>query len=199
LIGLIEGDNLVNIKILSAYEFSEFKEKGDALYDLGKYSEALKCYNKALEINPYFSLAWYNKGLTLYELGEYSEAIDCFERSYEYESNYDFYLAMDTKRIAEYMLNNPDAKKIDLKSIVIWYNKGTTLVDLGKYSEALKYLDRVLEIFPNFATAWNNKGVALEELGNLSKAIECYDRVLEINPNDALARNNKRTAQSKLR
>jgi tetratricopeptide (TPR) repeat protein len=38
-----------------------FNIKGNILYNLGKYKEAIECYNKAIEIEPLFVKAWYNK------------------------------------------------------------------------------------------------------------------------------------------
>lgn len=35
--------------------------KGNALSNLGKYEEAIKCYDKSLEINPNYALAQTNK------------------------------------------------------------------------------------------------------------------------------------------
>ena len=37
--------------------------KGVALHKLNKSDEAIKAYDKAIEINPQNSDAWYNKGL----------------------------------------------------------------------------------------------------------------------------------------
>ena len=38
-----------------------FNTKGNILYKLGKYKDAIECYNKAIEIEPLFVRAWYNK------------------------------------------------------------------------------------------------------------------------------------------
>jgi tetratricopeptide (TPR) repeat protein len=38
-----------------------FNIKGNILYKLGKYKEAIECYNRAIEIEPLFVRAWYNK------------------------------------------------------------------------------------------------------------------------------------------
>jgi tetratricopeptide (TPR) repeat protein len=38
-----------------------FNIKGNILYKLGRYEEAIECYNKAIEIEPLFVKAWYNK------------------------------------------------------------------------------------------------------------------------------------------
>ncbi|MEK7369290.1 MAG: tetratricopeptide repeat protein, partial [Planctomycetota bacterium] len=57
--------------------------KGAALGRLGKDSEALDCYNKALEIDPKNAIAWFGKGMTLGLLGEKDEAGQCFKRAKE--------------------------------------------------------------------------------------------------------------------
>ncbi len=39
--------------------------KGNALYKLGRYEEAINCYSRAIEIEPLFIKAWYNKKLAV--------------------------------------------------------------------------------------------------------------------------------------
>jgi tetratricopeptide (TPR) repeat protein len=39
--------------------------KGNDLEKSGQYEEAIKNYNKVLEVTPDYSAAWYSKGLTL--------------------------------------------------------------------------------------------------------------------------------------
>jgi len=51
---------------------------------------------------------------------------------------------------------------------------------LGKYDEAIKFFDKVLEINPNFSEAWYGKAIALEKLGKIPEAIECYNRALDL-------------------
>ena len=43
---------------------------------MGRYEEAIGCYDKALEINPNYAGTWYNKGVALDELGRYKEAVE---------------------------------------------------------------------------------------------------------------------------
>ena len=35
------------------------------LYKLKRYDEAIECYNRAIEISPFFPKSWYNKKLAL--------------------------------------------------------------------------------------------------------------------------------------
>jgi tetratricopeptide (TPR) repeat protein len=39
--------------------------RGNALSNLGKYEEAIKCYDKSLEINPNYALAQTNKEILI--------------------------------------------------------------------------------------------------------------------------------------
>jgi tetratricopeptide (TPR) repeat protein len=58
-----------------------WNNKGLALYNLGKHEEAIKWYDKALEIEPNDDKAWYNKGLALDKLTKYEDARKCFDKA----------------------------------------------------------------------------------------------------------------------
>jgi len=64
-----------------------------------------------------------------------------------------------------------------------WNFKGEAMVNIGKYEAAIAYLDKALEINPEFDYAWNNKGNALRGLDRYKDAITCFDKALEINSN----------------
>ena len=51
--------------------------------ELGRQTQAIDCYNKALEIDPKDSTAWNNKGAALMELGRQTQAIDCYNKALE--------------------------------------------------------------------------------------------------------------------
>ena len=57
--------------------------KGNALNNLNKYDEAIKAYDKAIEINPQNSMAWYNKGNVFTNLNKYDEAIKAYDKAIE--------------------------------------------------------------------------------------------------------------------
>ena len=45
------------------HENDKWVNKGFNLYSLGHVDEAIKCYDKALEINPQHANSWYHKAL----------------------------------------------------------------------------------------------------------------------------------------
>ena len=48
--------------------------KENALNKLNKFGEAIKTYDKAIEINSQYSKAWINKGIALTKLNKFDEA-----------------------------------------------------------------------------------------------------------------------------
>jgi tetratricopeptide (TPR) repeat protein len=61
---------------------------GTALDNLGKYEEAIQCYDRVLEIDGKYVEAWYNKGTALDNLGKYEEAIQCYDKALEIDNKY---------------------------------------------------------------------------------------------------------------
>lgn len=144
-----------------------WNNKGVSLDELGRYEEALACYDRALALNEREAIAWSNKGVTLKKLGRVEEAIACYDQAIE------LYPAW----------------------AVIWSNKGLALGEgVGKWGKALECYDRALELDPHRAEFWYNKGLALKVLGFLQEAIVHYDRALELNPRYVEAWCNKGSA-----
>ena len=113
-----------------------WEDKGYALRKLGRYEEAIRCYDRALEIDPRDAVAWYNKGIALDNLRRYEEAIRCYDKALE----------------------------INPKYANAWNNKGVTLGKLGRYEEAIRCFDKAIEIDPEHEGAKNGKKIAGEKL-----------------------------------
>jgi tetratricopeptide (TPR) repeat protein len=56
-----------------------WRDEGSAYAMIGRYTEALKCYDKALAINATDSMTWYYMGGALMEMGEQDRAKAAFE------------------------------------------------------------------------------------------------------------------------
>jgi len=52
----------------------------------------------------------------------------------------------------------------------------------GKYTDALPYFDRAIEIDPAMAAAWHDRGVALRQLGRDEAALENLEKAAELAP-----------------
>ena len=77
--------------------FRTWCRKGKILANNGKYSEAINCYNRALQIRPDHADMWYEKGLALYHMNQYDDALKSFSDSLRINSkDSDAWYAMGT-------------------------------------------------------------------------------------------------------
>ncbi|KJV61330.1 TPR repeat family protein [Rickettsia amblyommatis str. Darkwater] len=83
--------------------------KAEILRKLKKYELALEAYNKAIEIDPNYSDAYFNKSKLFDELGNYEVALEAYDRALTYRHD------------------------DDLDYSDIYYNIGTILSRLQKY------------------------------------------------------------------
>lgn len=148
-----------------------WSSKGMSLSNLGRYEEAIGCFDKALAIDSGYPAAWGGKGVALDGLGRFNEAISCYDR----------------------------ALAIDPRNVIVWLNKAFPLGKLGRHEEAIACYDKALAIDSSKANAWSGKGICLKSLGQYSEAIVCYDKALAIDPRNAYAWNNKSNALKALK
>ena len=72
------------VSIAGSVPFADIQNSGsNNVSNLNKSDEAIKPFDKAIEINPQDSKAWNNKGLDLRKLGKYDEAIKAYDKAIE--------------------------------------------------------------------------------------------------------------------
>lgn len=181
----------------SCLEAWELGNKGASLNSLGRFYEAIDCFDKALAIDPMDAKTWNNKGSTLNHLGRFDEAIRCLEKATNIDQS--FAMAWNNKGVSYDGLGHFNealqcldrAIEIEPKNVAAWSNKGVSLSNLGRFNEALKCCDKALEIDPKCTTAWCSKGNRFDNLGRFDEAVSCYNKALEIDPRDVIAWYNK--------
>jgi len=60
-----------------------WNNKGFVLFKMGSYPDALTAYNRAILIEPNYTVALMNKGDVLYQMGRYNEAVDAYKQALE--------------------------------------------------------------------------------------------------------------------
>ncbi len=141
---------------------------------------AIECFNKAVDIDPSFALAWNSKGyVTIYYLENLQmtienfnrdevlkEAIECFNKAVDCFNN-------DTDEKRRY---NDDNVQIDKNASFAWYNKGYALYCLNEYEKAIECFDKAIEINHRYADAHYSKGVSLYRSAGYNEAAYDFNR-----------------------
>lgn len=171
--------------------------QGIALGNLGKYSEAIQAFDKAIEINPKYEAAWYLKGAALNKWDMYNEAIQAYNKVIEIDPRNESAwrgIGITLGNLGKYdeaVQAFDRAIDINPGNAAGWYLKGAALDRQGKYDDAIQAIDKAIEINPQDADAWNLKGMVLDDLGKSIEAIQAYDNSTQINPQNADAWYNK--------
>jgi tetratricopeptide (TPR) repeat protein len=175
----------------------QWVDKGNKLYSLKRYEEAITAYDQAIRINPNDATTYNNKGISLHGLRRYEEAITTYDQAIHLDSNNTF--AYNNKGISLHALRRYEeaittydqAIHLDSNNAFAYYNKGKSLDNLRQYKEAITAYDQAIRLDPNYASAYYNKGNSLDNLKRYEEAITAYDQAIRLNPNDAFAYYNK--------
>jgi tetratricopeptide (TPR) repeat protein/S1-C subfamily serine protease len=176
---------------------SQWLERGNQLWRLRRYPEAIQAFEAAIKQKPEFiHLAYYGKGLALGSSGKYPEAITALQQAVQ--SQPDFVPAWDNLSVVHRESNQLDKALAAINQAIQlqpnnpnWYNqKYLVLMDLKRYREAAAAINKAIELSPRTAF-YNNRGIVRNELGDKPGAIDDYNQAIKINPNLAQAYNNR--------
>ena len=84
--------------------------EGTALHGLGKFDDAISCYDRALSLDKKCAMALAYKGLSFGEQGLINDALDCFKKALDIDKDYD--MAQISKDIAEKLLQESNQDSI---------------------------------------------------------------------------------------
>jgi tetratricopeptide (TPR) repeat protein len=77
--------------MLGWYNISMSIDNDESIEEQSKFfGEALKCFDKALEIDPKYTYAWVSKGLALSNKNDYDQALKCFDKALKIDPKYTY-------------------------------------------------------------------------------------------------------------
>jgi tetratricopeptide (TPR) repeat protein len=63
-------------------------------------------------------------------------------------------------------------------------SKGQSLLEDGKFDDALGFFEQALLLNQADPDLWNHKGIVLRSMGRYEEAMECFNKSLKIDPRD---------------
>ena len=137
----------------------------------GRFDEAIRENNKALQIRPDYAKAYNNLGMVFERKGDIDKAMSYYQRT---------------------LLIMPE-------NVSAHNNLGNVFQSKGDFKQAMYHYSEAIRIRPGYAVAHYNFGHLLAKRGMLKEAIWEFTKALEINPNLVQAKTALAEAQSKMK
>jgi tetratricopeptide (TPR) repeat protein/S1-C subfamily serine protease len=172
---------------------SQWLERGNQLWRLRRYPEAIQAFEAAIKQKPKFiHLAYYGKGLALDSSEKYPEAITALQQAVQ--SQPDFVPAWDKLSVVYGKSNQLDKALAAINKAIqlqpnnpnLYNQKLFALQDLKRYREAAAAINKAIELSPR-AGFYLNRGGVRYKLGDKPGAIDDSNLAIKINPNLAEA------------
>ena len=134
---------------------NDYSERGEILYALGRPSEAIKAFDRAIEIDPEMASAWSNRAFVQIGSEDFKGAEDSINRALAIDANY----------------------------APAWAQRGLLLNQQKQYVESIAAFDRAIQLSDRDPAFWLNRGIALYNGNRKEEAIQSIRKALEIAPN----------------
>ncbi|CAD8215218.1 unnamed protein product [Paramecium octaurelia] len=191
---------------------TQYFTQANDLYLKGDYSQAIKYYNKAIDLQQIQqwdnaiglqqgnASIYFHNGNALAKLYYFELAVQNYNKALKINSENDAiymnkgYVLTKLNRFTQAIECYDEAIKINFLNDEAYYNKGKALHQVQRYLEALESYNKAIHIKPNNQHYHNSKGLTLHKLKEYHQAIESYDFALKIsidqqiltNKNDSL-------------
>ena len=143
---------------------------------VGQHDEAIRFYEKSLEINtqlrspndPYLAICYHNIGYVYFKMGEYSKAVLCHKKC----------LHIQQQSLPS---NHPHFA-------LSYYNIGSDHYNMRDYPKARSFFEKALDIqqqslplnHPHVATSYHNISKVFYKMGDYPRALSSVERCLDI-------------------
>ncbi len=178
---------------------------GNVLANLGRHEEALKAFDKAVQLNPLDADLWRNLGNALVDVERPADAILSFQHALKLNPRHwdaaskAGHLLHERERLEEALACFNLCDELQPNDFQTLHWRALVLRKLKRPEEALADNKRALALDPANADTLCNIGNALRTLGRNEEALSWFDRSLELQPNSRAILTNKAIALVDLR
>jgi tetratricopeptide (TPR) repeat protein len=186
LIGVSIAVSMYAVKSLNSASATDLYNRGNTLYNLNRFEEALTAYDRAINLRPDYAEVWQEKAKTLYELKKYSESQSAYDKAIELKPDYleawtGRGYALDKLQKSERAIDSfENALKIQPEYALAWQGRGDALLNLQRYEEAIASYEKAVQFQPNLERSWYNRGRAHQKLKQYEQAVQAYQKAVEI-------------------
>lgn len=169
------------------YDISIYFWRGEILFDLDKYNDALQDYMKVAELDPSYEKIYYCIGNTYSSLKRYNKAIEFYDKAIDTDPDFSF--NYNNRGDAKFYLNKPveyaledfkQSYKLNECNICAFVNIIKISLYNKEYEQAIKLCKEFAETKePQLVDFWMLKSIAEYRLGNLDTALKDFNNCCE--------------------
>jgi tetratricopeptide (TPR) repeat protein len=181
--------------------------RGDVLFNLKKYEEAFADFNKAIALNAKEPIFYHHRATYYYASQIPDKAIEDNNSALKYVNQDSLKYGIILNRGACYTMMRDFQKAYDDYHTVLQFdstnqaaltNIGAVLDELGRSDESIRYLKKVIELYPDFVGGYGNLAFQYMQKGKYKEALELDNKVLQLDPDEPLGYNNRGFVKYKL-
>jgi Flp pilus assembly protein TadD len=179
-------------------------EQGLALFNAGKYEQAIPYFSKAAESDPNYVQAYIYLGRSYISLGRWSEALGPLKTAYRISPaetrkeamsflsdalvgagiqsfrNGDYKTAVE--HLKEGLTLDPGSAKVKDELVKAWTAYGGKLFTQGNFGEAISAFEQALQLAPGYLDAYIGLAKSFFKNGNFDKALQAARKALSLDP-----------------
>jgi tetratricopeptide (TPR) repeat protein len=179
-------------------------EQGLALFNAGKYEQAIPYFTKAAELDQNYVQAYVYLGRSYISLGRWGDAIGPLRTAYRISptetrkeatnflsdalvgagiqsfGNGDYKTAID--HLKEGLTLDPSSAKVKDELVKAWTAYGGKLFTQGNFGEAISAFEQALQLSPNQLDAYVGLAKSFFKKGDFDKALHAGRKALSLDP-----------------
>lgn len=184
-----------NLSISMLPDTRQYNNRGLLKMELSDFAGALSDFDKSIELDDMYYLAYSNKGQVLSLMRRYEDSISLFDKSLRINPRHAPTLRnraisnLNLNRLEEAERDVNLAYDIDGNYLRALDIKASIKIKKGDYKGALSDFTISLQQNPNNSVVWSNRGNALFYLSQYTDAIQSYRKSIDLNPRSRFAYN----------
>jgi tetratricopeptide (TPR) repeat protein len=178
---------------MDRFDSSSWSARGDRFRGYAQTDFALRAYERAIEQDPAYTIAFLNAGALCVESGNFDRALKFFERAKEKARPNDARAWLSVggvhERRREYekaRMAYEQATIIDPQDPETWNSLGNSFSSLKRWDDALLSYEHAIKVSPNYGWPHHNRAIVLLYLRHFDDAIRSIEEAVEIEPHNAL-------------
>jgi superkiller protein 3 len=160
---------------------------GNTYFASQKYADALKLYQKALQIDPKMAAGYKKLGDTQRLLGREKEAISAYKNALQFGYNTletRFWLGtlmLETKQLEE-AIKDLEAVALEMPKAEVFISIGNGYEKLKRDVSAIEAYQKAIDADPNSALAYYKLADVFQSQREYTKAKEAYEKAISLDP-----------------